>query len=274
MQNPENMMNPMSMDIESCPVATQDPSIRASNTEQAVQLANYGAATLEAKCGKCVFFDISKRMKNCMDEKDPSIGYCHRWQFQCQKQNACDAWDEGGPIKSEKRSLQMQSEKQEDAMREGPHVPKEEIMSSITPVQEEQLPAETMGAEEYVTAARGGGQVGNIIKKKRLGGIKKAQTGSGLPTYQEAWETNKDDIQNKYETKGDFVTAAEQWWADQDGSDNIENTETTEDLNVDKKGPLQCNQCSDGVHQYHKCFKTNVQKDGQNIKMELILVMQ
>ena len=244
-QNPENMMNPMAMDIQSCPVPTQDPSIRASNTDQAVQLANYGAALGgQPACGKCVFFDISKRMKNCMDEKDPSIGYCHRWQFQCNKKNVCDAWDEGGPIRSEKRSLQMQSEKQEDATRPGPHVPKEEIMSSITPVQEEQLPAETMGAQEYVAAARGGGQVSNIIKKKRLGGTKKANRGTGI-TYDQAWSSNKDDVQSQYETQGDFEVAAEEWWKGQENN-NTENLENNEDAPTDEKGAVQCNQCSDG----------------------------
>jgi hypothetical protein len=244
-QNPENMMNPMAMDIQSCPVPTQDPGIRAANTDQAVQLANYGAAFGgQPACGKCIFFDISSRMKNCMDEKDPSIGYCHRWQFQCNKKNTCDAWDEGGPIRSEKRSLQMQSEKQEDAMRPGPHVPKEEIMSSITPVQEEQLPAETMGAQEYVAAARGGGQVSNIIKKKRLGGTKKANRGTGI-TYDEAWSSNKDDVQSKYETQGDFEVAAEEWWANQENN-NSENPENTNNPNTDEKGAVQCNQCSDG----------------------------
>ena len=250
MQNPENMINPMTADIQSCPVATQDPGIRASNTDQAVQLANYGAANMEAKCGKCIYFDISKRMKNCIDEEDPAIGYCHRWQFQCQKQNTCDAWDEGGPIKSEKQSLQMQSEYQEDAIRQGPHVPKEEIMSSITPVQEEQLPAEDMSAEEYVTAARRGGQVSSILKKKRLGGIKKAQTGSELPTYKESWDANTDNVQSKYDSYEDYVAAAEQWWADQgssDDSENTENTENNEDTPSDEKGPLKCVKCVDGA---------------------------
>ena len=64
----QNMMNPGNANMQPCPVPTQDPNIRATNTEQAVQLANYGASEIEAKCGGCMYFDISKRMKGCMDE--------------------------------------------------------------------------------------------------------------------------------------------------------------------------------------------------------------
>tara|TARA_R100001463_G_scaffold37357_2_gene80240 strand:+ start:3317 stop:6436 length:3120 start_codon:yes stop_codon:yes gene_type:complete len=179
-----NNTNPMGKDIQACPLPTQDPNIRAKNTDQAVNIANYGASTSPTKCKGCVFYDLSKRMKSCIDEKDPAVGYCHRWQFQCLKENTCDAWDQGGPIKSDRESYEMQSQRG-DSQEQGPKIPKEEIMSSITPVQEEQLPAETMSAQDYVAQAKMGGQVGNI-KKKRWGGtmLKKASLG-GFDNYAE-----------------------------------------------------------------------------------------
>ena len=240
----QNMMNPGNANMQPCPVPTQDPNIRATNTEQAVQLANYGASEIEAKCGGCMYFDISKRMKGCMDEKDSSVGYCHRWQFQCQKKNTCDAYDIGGPIKTDKESRAMQAERGEDAINEGPHIPKEEIMSSISPVQEQQLPAEQMSPQDYVAAARKGGQISSIIKKKRLGGIPKANKGTGI-TYDEAWSTNKDGIQDKYETQGDFEAYAEDWWAQQKGDGTPTDENTPPEANTDKK--LTCIKCVDGA---------------------------
>ena len=100
-----------------------------------------GATTEEAqnqRCGNCVAFDISSRMKKCMpmpseDSKDPmskidvemvdkkikdfpgmkskmyvGFGYCWMHHFKCHSARTCDTWSAGGPIKKDTKSYDWQ----------------------------------------------------------------------------------------------------------------------------------------------------------------------
>ena len=65
------------------------------------------------RCGNCAAFDISKKMKKCIQDglKDDAqtdsydtvnagqLGYCHMLKFECAAKRTCDAWVTGGPIR-------------------------------------------------------------------------------------------------------------------------------------------------------------------------------
>ena len=38
-------------------------------------------------------------------------------------------------------------------------------------------------------------------------------TSASLPTYSEAWVSNKNGIQSRYNTKKEFIADAKSWWA-------------------------------------------------------------
>ena len=67
----------------------------------------YGPAQ---KCGNCVAFDISPRMKSCIgeDEEDTKTGYCWMHKINCLKENWCNTWVAGGPIEEDEESYEKQ----------------------------------------------------------------------------------------------------------------------------------------------------------------------
>ena len=91
-------------DVKKCPEATTDTEVNIDNRERSIARANYSRADSEDKCGNCIFFDISGRMKKCMETKSNNEGYCWDQEFVCSSENICDMWEEGGPIKSNNSS--------------------------------------------------------------------------------------------------------------------------------------------------------------------------
>jgi len=90
--------------VNSCPEAISDDMINIDNRERSIVRSNYSKSNTESKCGNCIFFDISNRIKKCADTKSDNKGYCWDQEFVCESQNICDMWEEGGPIKSNKDS--------------------------------------------------------------------------------------------------------------------------------------------------------------------------
>ena len=144
-----------------CPPATQDVEKNTKNRDMARKKQDYGpmnplqpsmgywklaakkwagATPKEAmgqRCGNCVAFDVSDRMRNCLpkalDLGDPmslvdkqlqdksakdtpgfpkdayfGFGYCWMHHFKCHSARACNTWAGGKPIKSDKDSADWQ----------------------------------------------------------------------------------------------------------------------------------------------------------------------
>ena len=122
---------------KACPKPTGDVQLNLKNRNKAIKKQKYGPANpslpnksfwaekaemwddipvSEAKtmrCGNCAAFDISEKMKKCIQAglKDDAetdsyetinagqLGYCHMLKFKCASKRTCDAWVTGGPIK-------------------------------------------------------------------------------------------------------------------------------------------------------------------------------
>jgi hypothetical protein len=122
---------------KACPKPTGDVQLNLKNRNKAIKKQKYGPANpslpnksfwaekaemwddipvSEAKtmrCGNCAAFDISEKMKKCIQSglKDDAetdsyetinagqLGYCHMLKFKCASKRTCDAWVTGGPIK-------------------------------------------------------------------------------------------------------------------------------------------------------------------------------
>lgn len=120
-----------------CPAPAGDVQLNLKNRNKAIKKQKYGPANpslpnkpfweekakmwddipvSEAKtmrCGNCAAFDISVKMKKCIQDglKDDAetdsyetinagqLGYCHMLKFKCASKRTCDAWVTGGPIK-------------------------------------------------------------------------------------------------------------------------------------------------------------------------------
>tara|TARA_A100001391_G_scaffold40259_1_gene22495 strand:+ start:14758 stop:15912 length:1155 start_codon:yes stop_codon:yes gene_type:complete len=111
-----------------CPPATQDVKINARNQKQAFDKFGYGPRNVkkpedywkkmaefwevsvekakEQNCGNCVAYDVSPRMKDC--GVGENLGYCWMHNFQCQSARTCKTWAKGGPIKTDKESVEWQ----------------------------------------------------------------------------------------------------------------------------------------------------------------------
>jgi HK97 family phage portal protein len=134
-----------SIETKSCPIETQDIAANLANRTKAVNVAHYGPANPqlpneefwiakaklfntsvdEAKsmrCSNCAAFNISKRMKDCIntgigadsnevEAQVGGLGYCELFDFKCAGARTCDAWLTGGPITDENASSLIQSEK-------------------------------------------------------------------------------------------------------------------------------------------------------------------
>jgi hypothetical protein len=154
-----------------CPPATQDVDINTKNRNATREdhaygpmnplqpsegyweemAANWKGATIEEasgmRCGNCIAFDISPRIRDCMpisqeqytpedmegEELDPmtmadmqmigktaedfpmmpeeayvGFGYCWMHHFKCHSARSCDTWAGGGPLKSNEDSHKWQ----------------------------------------------------------------------------------------------------------------------------------------------------------------------
>ena len=96
-----------------CPEATIDSSLNEKNKEKIAENNQYGLPTEEAKekgqsCVNCVAYDISKRMKDCMDNQTGEIGYCWMHHFMCAAKKWCNTWVAGGPITFDSESYEKQ----------------------------------------------------------------------------------------------------------------------------------------------------------------------
>ena len=114
----------------SCPPATQDVAINTKNRNATIKNFGYGPlnvdepgdfwediakqwkttvkAAKKSKCGNCVAFDRSPRMKACMpgetSDGEGVLGYCWMHHFKCHSARTCDTWAKGGPITTDKVS--------------------------------------------------------------------------------------------------------------------------------------------------------------------------
>jgi hypothetical protein len=119
-----------------CPKAAIDLKLNTKNRDAAIKadhiqygpltvdepgdywkdIADYWNTTLEAakksKCGNCVAFDISERMKKCLpgptSDGDGELGYCWMHHFKCHSARSCRTWAKGGPIDDDKTSYEWQ----------------------------------------------------------------------------------------------------------------------------------------------------------------------
>ena len=124
-------LNSESFDAEmDCPPATQDVAINTKNRNATIKNFGYGPlnvdepgdfwekiakqwetsvdAAKKSKCGNCVAFDRSPRMKDCMpgetSDGEGVLGYCWMHHFKCHSARTCDTWAKGGPITTDKVS--------------------------------------------------------------------------------------------------------------------------------------------------------------------------
>ena len=114
----------------SCPPATKDVAINTKNRNATIKNFGYGPLNVEepgdfwekiakqwdttekaakkSKCGNCVAFDRSPRMKACMpgetSDGEGVLGYCWMHHFKCHSARTCDTWAKGGPITTDKVS--------------------------------------------------------------------------------------------------------------------------------------------------------------------------
>jgi HK97 family phage portal protein len=133
-----------SIETNSCPIETQDIAANLANRLKAVNVAHYGPANPQMpnaefwaakaklfntsvdeaksmKCGNCAAFNVSKRMKDCIntgigadsnevEAQVGGLGYCELFDFKCAAARTCDAWLTGGPITDENTSALLQNE--------------------------------------------------------------------------------------------------------------------------------------------------------------------
>jgi len=119
----------------SCPVATQNLEVNTRNRNKAIKsdwirycpanvdkpancytdLARFWNTSVEAvkgmKCGNCVAFDTSPRMRDCMQvvsDKDGDFGYCWMHHFKCHSARTCRTWAKGGAITTDEKSYEWQ----------------------------------------------------------------------------------------------------------------------------------------------------------------------
>jgi hypothetical protein len=121
-----------------CPAPTKDVELNTKNRDKAIknenikygplnvnepgkyweEIADHWDTTVEAAkksiCENCIAFDVSPRMKECMpgstSDDDGHLGYCWMHNFKCHSARTCRTWAKGGPIKSDEKSYEWQSE--------------------------------------------------------------------------------------------------------------------------------------------------------------------
>lgn len=141
----------LNLESERCPAATQNVLLNTENRNEAIKnpLIGYGPAnpTVEnaefwnefaasfkpegvqptpediqaakgMRCGNCVAFDVSPRMRDCLpptDDYDAKaleskavLGYCWMHHFKCASTRTCRTWAAGGPISDDSVSYAWQ----------------------------------------------------------------------------------------------------------------------------------------------------------------------
>jgi hypothetical protein len=120
---------------EACPVATQNLDVNVKNRQHAIDEYHYGPANpnepgsywkdaakiwgidektaMTMKCENCAAFDISDKMRDCMDSgmkgdeesvdamatiNKSDLGYCNILHFKCAGTRSCSVWLTNGPI--------------------------------------------------------------------------------------------------------------------------------------------------------------------------------
>ena len=119
-------------EVKTCPESTKTAGLNTVNGDRAIQELNYGPAEQESECANCSFFDIASRMKKCTGESN-KVGYCWKNHFECESENICDIYEEGGPIVNDEESFEMQSLYVEDALSTEPYEPNEEPVEERSP---------------------------------------------------------------------------------------------------------------------------------------------
>ena len=75
------------------------------------------AVAKKSRCANCVAFDISPRMLDCIKAGQPSkriedaegyLGYCWMHHFKCHSARSCYTWAAGGPVTTNKDSMDWQ----------------------------------------------------------------------------------------------------------------------------------------------------------------------
>ena len=118
-----------SINEKPCPEPTQDEALNAKNRQSTKDNFLYGPMNEEPseywpkiaakwnvsvekaktrRCGNCVAYDQSPRMRKCMGTKSAKIGYCWMHHFKCGAHRTCSTWAEGGPIKTDTKSYEWQ----------------------------------------------------------------------------------------------------------------------------------------------------------------------
>ena len=120
---------------EACPVATQNLDVNVKNRQHAIDEYHYGPANpnepgsywkdtakiwgidektaMTMKCENCAAFDISDKMRDCIDSgmkgdeesvdamatiNKSDLGYCNILHFKCAGTRSCSVWLTNGPI--------------------------------------------------------------------------------------------------------------------------------------------------------------------------------
>ncbi len=118
-----------SINEKPCPEPTQDETLNAKNRQSTKDNFLYGPMNEDPneywpkiaakwnvsvekaktrRCGNCVAYDQSPRMRKCMGTKNAKIGYCWMHHFKCGAHRTCSTWAEGGPIKTDTKSYEWQ----------------------------------------------------------------------------------------------------------------------------------------------------------------------
>jgi hypothetical protein len=103
-----------------CPTACESPDLQAANENAALQNSNYRQSEGKNGCEGCALFDISSRMKKCVDDNSGNVGYCWSNYFKCKAGMTCDAFEEGGPLTSDNASEELQNRFKEEALSNQP----------------------------------------------------------------------------------------------------------------------------------------------------------
>jgi len=103
-----------------CPTACESPDLQAANENAAVENASYRQSEGKNGCEGCALFDVSNRMKKCIDDNSGNVGYCWSNYFKCKAGMTCDAFEEGGPLTSDSASEELQNRFKEEALSNQP----------------------------------------------------------------------------------------------------------------------------------------------------------
>ena len=94
-----------------CPESTINPQLDISNRDNAVADPNIAynvtGGSQENACGNCALFDVSQRMKQCMQDGGETTGYCWSNQFKCEASAVCNNHQPGEPITEDEVSYDI-----------------------------------------------------------------------------------------------------------------------------------------------------------------------